>query len=108
MKKLFLSSGDIVLIDDEDFESINQFKWSVWKWRKKVYAKRKMVISKKPYKRKTIGMHQFILGDKEGFVIDHKDSNGLNNQKSNLRYVTVQFNAKYRYNISNENPEDWL
>lgn len=40
-------------------------------------------------KYKTIRMHQLII---DGKPIDHKDGNGLNNQKSNLRKSTCQQN----------------
>lgn len=38
-------------------------------------------------------IHQFILGKREGFVIDHIDHDTTNNRRSNLRVVTLSNNA---------------
>lgn len=39
-------------------------------------------------------MHHLVLPPKLGFVPDHKDGDGLNNRRSNLRYATVSQNAQ--------------
>lgn len=33
-------------------------------------------------------LHTFLLGEKEGMEIDHRDADTLNNRRSNLRHVT--------------------
>jgi hypothetical protein len=33
-------------------------------------------------------MHEEILGIKEGYIIDHRNRNGLINRRNNLRHVT--------------------
>ena len=41
-----------------------------------------------------IGMHRYLYGATKGCgIVDHKDGNGLNCQKENLRYVTPQQNS---------------
>lgn len=37
----------------------------------------------------TVRMHRYIANTPAGFVTDHVDGNGLNNQRSNLRNATV-------------------
>jgi hypothetical protein len=39
-------------------------------------------------------MHIVILGKKEGYVIDHKDGNKLNNKKDNIRHLTISQNSQ--------------
>ena len=39
-------------------------------------------------------MHRFILGlEDSSLIIDHRDSNGLNNQKNNIRIATYSQNG---------------
>ena len=41
-------------------------------------------------------MHSAIIGKVKGMDIDHKDGDGLNNQKGNLRHCTHTENVRYR------------
>lgn len=74
----------VALVDDEDFWVLNKYKWHTYKSRKKyIYAARRMYLAGK---RKFVLMHREILcplNSKD--ICDHKDGNGLNNQRSNLR-----------------------
>ncbi len=81
-------SGEIYhcLIDDDDYEKVNQYKWHIKKIGNNIYAEHWLP------KNKTLLMHWLILDLKER-IIDHKDCNGLNNQKSNLRYCNKSQNA---------------
>jgi len=42
----------------------------------------------------TIRMHRFILSAKAGDLVDHRDGDGLNNQKVNLRLATTAQNGR--------------
>ena len=86
MKKINLTRGFQALVDDEDYEWLNQWKWYVHITEQgNQYAVRD--ISRKTGKRGVIYMHKLILS-KEGFVTDHKDRDSLNNQRGNLRLAT--------------------
>jgi len=39
-------------------------------------------------------MHRLLMGDPNGMVIDHKDRNGLNNRRENLRVCTHSENIR--------------
>jgi hypothetical protein len=94
MKMIPLTQGKFALVDDEDFEYLNQFKWCADKIGIKWYCGRNIVIGTN---KKFIRMHRIILGLEigDGKHTDHIDGNGLNNQRSNLRICT---NAENRYN----------
>jgi hypothetical protein len=48
-----------------------------------------------------ISLHKFILGSKENMIIDHINSDGLDNRQENLRFVTFSENNQNR--IKKEN-----
>lgn len=84
MKLIPLTQGQFALVDDEDYERISAFKWFAVKSRGTYYARRNQWNSK--LKRDfTIPMHRVILNAAPGVEVDHRDNNGLNNQKHNLR-----------------------
>jgi hypothetical protein len=87
MKKIPLTQGKFAIVDDEDFEFLNQWKWHAHKGGNTFYAERN--IRKSDGKKTTIAMHQ-VLAKRLGFKhrADHIDGNGLNNQKSNLQDLT--------------------
>lgn len=88
MKQISLTQGKVALVDDEDYERLNRFKWYAQKARNTFYAFRMLGRGK------MVLMHRDILNTPEGMVPDHIDGNGLNNQKSNIRIVTVRQNAQ--------------
>lgn len=87
MKKIKLTQGKYALVDDEDFEYLNQFKWCTHKRRDKFAAVRRLPKSEGF---KNILMHTFIMQTKP---VDHIDGNPLNNQRNNLRACTHTENA---------------
>ena len=90
MKEIILSQGKVALVDDEDYEYLNQWKWCAVKARKTYYANRSVLLSGE---KKTIFMHRLIMNTPAGLETDHADGNGLNNIRSNLRIATRQQNT---------------
>lgn len=75
-----------VFVDDADYERIVSFKWVVRIRRGAKYALRNIRTADCRSSRE---MHKEIMGDlPKGFVWDHRDGNGLNNCRSNLRPAT--------------------
>lgn len=96
MKEIQLTKGYVALVDDEDFERVNAKKWHAWVGsRKHIYASRSEKDSQGKYK--TLMMHSFIMVKTDGSTIDHKNHNGLDNQRDNLRLADMsQQNANKR------------
>ncbi len=77
----------VALVDDEDYEYLNQWRWSVMVGKRANYAH--------GYKdNKIVYMHRAILEDSENMDIDHIDHDGLNNQRHNLRLCSHSDNMK--------------
>jgi hypothetical protein len=89
MKEIILSSDYSTIVDDEDYEFLKKFKWYLNKGKITFYARAKI-------NGKMVRMHRLILKANSTQIIDHKDRNGLNNQKDNLRFYTLSQNAMNR------------
>lgn len=84
MKTITLTQGKVALVDDEDWVRVSAIKWYAAKYKHLWYAQRE--IRRTDGTRTTIKLHRFILRTRAG--IDHKDGDGLNCQKYNLRSAT--------------------
>jgi hypothetical protein len=96
MKEIQLTQGKVALVDDEDFEYLNQFKWYANEWKRgKLYAVRNVRKNKKYIGYES--MHRLLTknNDKK-LVTDHINGNTLDNRKSNLRICTISENSKNR------------
>jgi hypothetical protein len=84
MKTINLTQGFIALVDDADFDRVSAFKWTATKVKGNVYAVRKV---KTPDGRTTSQLlHRFIEDvNYPDIDVDHKDHDGLNCQRNNLR-----------------------
>jgi hypothetical protein len=98
-----------IYFDAKDFERISDRKWTVSKQGsyKKPYA---VSFTRGGHPRTKLWMHRVIMECPEGMVTDHRDGDGLNNCRGNLRIVTFLENAKFANNKRNKRPseEPWL
>jgi len=86
MKRIRVTQGDklfYALVDDEDFNYLNQYSWWLRDCKTSMYAMTK--IDNAP-----VSMHSLLIREIPiGHTIDHKNTNGLDNQKHNLRIATL-------------------
>lgn len=87
-KQIELTQGQVAIVDDEDFEFLNQWKWFAQKDKNTFYAVRGFG--------KRIRMHRVIMNTPNDMQVDHIDGNGLNNTRANLRNCTVAENTRNR------------
>lgn len=83
----------VVLVDDEDYEKVQQHQWYEYEYKRTSYAK--AIIDGK-----SISMQEFILPSPPGFLVDHKNGEGLDNRRFNLRHATLQ---QQRQNVRKHN-----
>ena len=93
MKLIPLSQGKFARVDDSDFNQLSKFRWTLKtsKRTKVLYAKRFVIVEGK---HTTIQMHAEIMKPAKGLQVDHRDRDGLNNQRSNLRVTTRAQNQR--------------
>ena len=98
MKTIQLTQGQVALVDDEDYLSLSQYTW---------FAAESTTVEGSWYARRNVGkskilMHVQITGKKGQ---DHRDGNGLNNQRHNLRDATPtqqRWNARKQAGTSSQ------
>lgn len=92
-----VGSGKFAIVDDEDYEHLNQFKWHLNEFG---YARTGTYKFNKH--NGAILMHRFILNAPKNMDVDHINHNTLDNRKINLRLCTRSqnlHNSKKRKNV---------
>jgi hypothetical protein len=88
-------------VDDEDYPLLSRLKWYPLRVRDSdlVYAQTMFGSSS----RNTVLMHQIVMGNAPpNHVIDHINTDGLDNRKENLRFIWNAENIRRRYE---DNPD---
>lgn len=93
MREIPLTQGQVALVDDEDLELVNKYKWSCRPGKRTFYAQAATRIKGRNY---CVKMHRVIMHVPTSQQVDHIDGDGLNNQKSNLRLCNNSENAMNR------------
>jgi len=89
MKEIHLTQGKVTTVDDDLFDFLSQWKWHAVKNKHTWYAVAKVNGS-------PVLMHRVIMDAPAGVKVDHRDRNGLNNTKKNLRFATYSQNSANR------------
>lgn len=82
MKEILLSQNKVAIVDDDMFEYLNQWKWSLGC---DGYAFR---LDYMVSPRKHINMSRLIMRAQDGFQVDHINRDKLDNRRCNLRVCT--------------------
>lgn len=83
-----LTQGYVTVVSDEDAEKVLPFSWSLLTGS----SGNKYCIGN--VNGTMILLHRHIMNAEDNELIDHKDRNGLNNQRNNLREASFSFNAR--------------
>lgn len=94
MKKISLSQGKVALIDNEDYKRVGQRRWYANCKGAQWYAGGK--IRQKDGRWIDQYMHRVIMNAQPGQEIDHKNGDGLDNRRANLRFATRSENKRNR------------
>lgn len=90
-----LSQGKEALVDDADYDWLNQWKWRAHTRKDTTYAIRSLPRTHDGKLRISILMHRVITECPRHLDVDHINHNGLDNQRSNLRCCS------HRENLNN-------
>lgn len=89
MREIELTQGKVALIDDADYDKVSQLKWCAWSGDKKRWYVRSTLNGKAIY------LHRFLLEVTDPKTkVDHRDGNGLDNRRENLRLASNTENSR--------------
>lgn len=88
MNAIPLTRGLVALVDDEDYERVAAF----GSWSGARYSRSGLFYASRASSGTTIYMHRFILSASKGEEVDHRNHDGLDNRRSNLRLATKSQN----------------
>jgi hypothetical protein len=84
-----LTQGKVAIVDAADYQWLSIYKWNASESKNAFYARTSI-------KCRRIYMHRFIMNPPPDKVVDHKDHNGLNNCRNNLRICSSAENLRNR------------
>lgn len=88
MKYIPLTKGYVALVSDSDYATVCKYNWHVEVTRHTTYAATSL-----NHPRRTLRLHRLIMNAPKGVEVDHKNGNGLDNRRSNLRFATRAQNS---------------
>lgn len=91
MIEIPLSQSLVTVIDDADWDAAKMYRWcaSVGSWGTYAIAN----IVKPDGKRTMIKLHRVVMNAQPGPLVDHRNHNGLDNRRENLRLCTTAQNG---------------
>ena len=93
-RRIKLTKDKFAIVDPEDYQKLAEYDWHLWESGSyNQYAIRYE-------KGKSLKMHREITNAPVGLVVDHKNGDGLDNRKENLRIVTMTQNHYNRKKTS--------
>jgi|SRR5579859_1097030 len=95
-RRVALTNGGFAVVDDEDYSRVSKWRWHSHREGKNIYAVRQVSLG--AGKTSTIRLHRFILSAPARVLVDHRNGNGLDCRRSNLRL------ASQAQNLSNRGP----
>ena len=81
-----LTNGGFALVDDDDLDLLDGVSWRHVREGLSIYA----IAGRR------LRMHRLILDAPDGVMVDHRNGNGLDNRRSNLRLCTNSQNQANR------------
>jgi hypothetical protein len=85
-RRIPLTEGKFTIVDPQDFYVFNNFQWCAVKHKSLFHAVR--LINGSNNITKIVSLHTEMMNPPKGLVVDHRNRDGLDNRRANLRLAT--------------------
>jgi hypothetical protein len=89
-RRIWLGEGEFTILDQQDYYRLSKYKWYIKGNFGKFYAARNYKYDSR--QTKTVSMHREIMNAPGGLLVDHRNRDGLDNRRENLRLATYSQN----------------
>ncbi len=105
-----LTKGKVAIVDECDYANLISHRWFAFQRGLRWHAARTV---KRNGSKRTVYMHRAILDATTDYEVDHRDGDGLNNTRDNLRVCTHAENSRnakrqLKYKTSAYHGVSWL
>ncbi len=93
IRLIHIAKFKFAVVDSADYDRLNRYKWRLCRSNRTFYAF--LTVSRGPLlKQKVLWMHHLVLPPPTGLLVDHRNHNGLDNRRDNLRLATHSSNQQ--------------
>ena len=86
-RRIKLTKDRFAIVDPDDYQNLSQYPWQLLAGESKKYYAGGLE------NRKIVYMHRVIMNAPKGTIVDHRNGEGLDNTKANLRLATLSQNC---------------
>lgn len=101
-REIPLTRGMVAIVDAEDYDRVSAFRWHATRNSRnhRWYAARNV---RENGNRSKVKMHRFIMDAPAHLQVDHRNDDGLDNRRNNLRLATQSQNQRNQRAIGGRN-----
>jgi hypothetical protein len=93
-RRIDLGEGEWTILDAIDYYRFGNFKWYLSGNKTNLYALRSVKTGQ--MQTKIVSLHREIMNPPDGLIVDHRNNNGLDNRRANLKIRTQSENMQNR------------
>jgi hypothetical protein len=98
MAEIPLTQGNVAIVDDAVVALLMQNRWIAARDHRRQQWYAQANVYRQDGVRTTISMHRLLMGNPPGKMVDHRNGNGLDNRRQNLRVSTPSENSRNMLN----------
>ena len=93
-RRIYLGQNEYTIVEPADYYSFSKYNWILIRCNKKPYAISEFKIGREKTKR--MYLHRAIMKAPKRRIVDHRNCDGLDNRRANLRFATYSQNLANR------------